>query len=411
VREWRHWDIDPNPRIRYKREEEYAEHFLHLLRESVKARLRSPTRVGISLSGGYDSSSIAALAALELAPERLLSFSWIFDELTECDERPAIHAMVEHFNLEPTYIPADGLWPLRDWETWPHNPNMPEGNAFRLMKLRLEEAAAASSARVLLHGSFGNEMFMPGAYWLADWLSEGRILMACTRLVAHLYRRGWSWYARVGLFRVAAWLLDTIPGGRTIRPRKALKPPTWLLPSAWERLQKNMNNDDWLSSAVRSRKQDAHRNLLDSIDAHGYGLRPQLFDHQQLEVRSPYYNQNLIAFILAIPGYVIYDGIQYKHLLYRAMKEIWPETVRQQPSTGLLVTLYKRGYERETTIRLWLLSDPKARWCQYVQPEFVLGGLDTTYGIKSVIPWRCLALEIWQRHRQRGTVRKPLVTV
>lgn len=396
VREWRHWDIDPNPRIRYKREEEYAEHFLHLLHESVKARLRSPTRVGISLSGGYDSSSIAALAALELAPERLLSFSWIFDELTECDERPAIHAMVEHFNLEPTYIPADGLWPLRDWETWPHNPNMPEGNSFRLMKLRLEEAAAASGARVLLNGDFGNDVFSPGIYWLADWLSEGLILKAGSRFVQYLQQRGWSRFARFSLFRVAAGLLDTLPGGRLIRPHKPLQPPIWLLSNVQERLRQDMLGDDWPLTVAQSRKPDVLRSLLGSLDAHGYGARSQLYRKKNLEIRSPYYDRNLIAFIVAIPGYVLYDGKRFKSLVYHAMDGIWPELIRETPSIGLLNTLYQRGYEQESATRLLVLNNPNVRWKRYVLPDFVLGELFTSYGIKSVIPWRCLAAEKWQ---------------
>jgi asparagine synthase (glutamine-hydrolysing) len=56
-RTWRYWDVDGGRRIRYRREEEYAEHFLELFRESVRARLRSVRPVGLLLSGGVDSGA------------------------------------------------------------------------------------------------------------------------------------------------------------------------------------------------------------------------------------------------------------------------------------------------------------------------------------------------------------------
>ncbi len=104
VRQWQHWQVDPEQRLHYRRDDEYAEHFRDLLTESVRCRLRATTPVGVSLSGGYDSSSVAALAAKELATQpgavRLKSFTWLFDELPECDERKYAQAVVDHCGLE-----------------------------------------------------------------------------------------------------------------------------------------------------------------------------------------------------------------------------------------------------------------------------------------------------------------------
>ncbi len=57
----RYWEPSIDGRIRYRREEEYVEHFQALLREAVADRMRTD-RMGIFLSGGLDSSSIAATA-------------------------------------------------------------------------------------------------------------------------------------------------------------------------------------------------------------------------------------------------------------------------------------------------------------------------------------------------------------
>ena len=52
TRKCQYWDIDPEKKIRYRTNEEYAEHFLSLFKDSVKACLRSYGRVGATLSGG-----------------------------------------------------------------------------------------------------------------------------------------------------------------------------------------------------------------------------------------------------------------------------------------------------------------------------------------------------------------------
>ena len=61
IRTRRYWTAPTDGRIRYKRPDEYVEHFQSLMEAAVAERLRTK-RVGILLSGGLDSSAIAATA-------------------------------------------------------------------------------------------------------------------------------------------------------------------------------------------------------------------------------------------------------------------------------------------------------------------------------------------------------------
>lgn len=62
TRTFRYWTFSPSHRIRYKRDEEYEEHFRHVFRGAVRRRLRANSPILAELSGGLDSSSIVCMA-------------------------------------------------------------------------------------------------------------------------------------------------------------------------------------------------------------------------------------------------------------------------------------------------------------------------------------------------------------
>ena len=59
-------DVKP---LKLKNHDEYVKRFLEIFEEAVKCRLRTVGQVGIMVSGGLDSGSIAAIASKELKKE------------------------------------------------------------------------------------------------------------------------------------------------------------------------------------------------------------------------------------------------------------------------------------------------------------------------------------------------------
>ena len=92
-RTWRYWAIDPGYEIRYTEEGQYAEHFAEIFKEAVRCRLRSSKPVGIFLSGGMDSGSVASTAGWLLRKQEppdnpgFRAYCWAFEQLTQADER------------------------------------------------------------------------------------------------------------------------------------------------------------------------------------------------------------------------------------------------------------------------------------------------------------------------------------
>ncbi|MCP4666956.1 MAG: asparagine synthase (glutamine-hydrolyzing), partial [Deltaproteobacteria bacterium] len=78
----KYWDfvLDPFERIPKNPEEEWGETVRALLSQAVKRRLMSDVPLGVFLSGGMDSSSVAACAAALVGSERIKTFSIGFEE-------------------------------------------------------------------------------------------------------------------------------------------------------------------------------------------------------------------------------------------------------------------------------------------------------------------------------------------
>jgi asparagine synthase (glutamine-hydrolysing) len=90
VRSQRYWTLPINEPIRYKKAADYVEHFQEIMGLAVGDRLRQE-RVAILMSGGLDSTSIAA-TALELKsrqsiPLDLQAFCVVYDRLIPDTER------------------------------------------------------------------------------------------------------------------------------------------------------------------------------------------------------------------------------------------------------------------------------------------------------------------------------------
>jgi asparagine synthase (glutamine-hydrolysing) len=111
--------------IRYSRDEDYASHFRELLQQAVTDRLRDAgSFVAVAMSGGLDSTSVAALARRASIPGR--AYTFVFDRFAECDERTYSQAMTEELGLEVEPVEAERIWSLESQEmAVPFSPDTP----------------------------------------------------------------------------------------------------------------------------------------------------------------------------------------------------------------------------------------------------------------------------------------------
>ncbi len=396
-----YWEPNPDPPP-LRSDGEYAERLLDLLTESVRCRLRTVGTPAVQMSGGMDSTPVAALAARELAARGvsapLRTISYVFDELASCDERQYINSMTEQYGTEAIHLPGDDAWPLSGWPDWPFNPNAPEITPFFRLQERVWDAARERGTRVVLTGLYGDDLYTGREQWLADLLREHRYAEAWQDLYFHLRREP---LAEILRSRTVAYLggqaLDRIPGARRLRPVRA-PAAAWLTHGAAGALPGAGPCPPGQALSGRSTKL---RTLFGSDNGRWDSRAEHHASQAGVDLRHPYRDRRLLEFGLTLPARLCYRRGYYKPVMRAAMTGILPETVRMRPLATSHLPLFKRGlFEKEAGVIRELLGNPAAACRRFVAGDWLEDHLPknaspATDGPEQVVLWRCISYELW----------------
>lgn len=406
VRKRRYWDVDPAARIRYRDDREYAEHFLELLTAATRCRMRSIGPVGLSLSGGLDSTLLAAVAArllpeTGLAQTRLRSFSYVFDELKACDEREYIRPVVERLALDATFLRGDDKWPLKDLAQWPVERDSIWADAYALLPAAVAAAARDAGCRVLLDGHFGDILFLGGSYWAAGLVSDGRWKDLGRALREHgrairwrsdLVEHGLRQLVPVRFKRVLHRLKRTPPAQRSASLHPAMAERVRLRARLAEdpRARRFAAPGQWVRLTA----------LTDSSWAEGSGEARRYYNRHQLEVESPYYDRRLVEYAMALPADQLGRPWRNRWMQRNAMTGLLPAAVHERTAKTDFDVLMTRGlFEREAETVRNILARARSVHRRYVRREWLERALgDKRFAAENSYQlWLIVSLELWLR--------------
>ncbi len=304
------------------------------LQRSVGRRL-SPESNGVILSGGVDSSIVAACADRALPPgARLRTYSAVFPG-AEFDESDKILELTGALGLDPATYKLEPQGALRLALEHTRRWQLPLTGAGALIDAAIVREAAGDGAEVLLDGQTGDETLGFAPYLVADRLRQGRLLAALelTRrwpLGTPPTRKQRLWILRnLGLKGAAPYGL-----GQRVRARRdGAGGPEWLLPAQRKRFAALDDRWEWKLAASGPRW---WRHLADSlIRAPHRELRVDYLRHRAAGAgvinESPLYDFDLIDFCLRLPPEHAFDWRMDRPLAREAMRGILPERVRIQP--------------------------------------------------------------------------------
>lgn len=324
-----YWHFDPNKKVRYSTDSEYAEHFRTVFAQSVRRRLRSDRPVIAELSGGMDSSSIVCMADLIISQgdsptPQLHTVSYYDDSEPNWNERPYFSLVEEQrgrcgFHIEVSSSEECDLT-FSGGRAVPV-PGLLGGS--EQARRKLSNCLAQQGNRVLLSGIGGDEVAggVPTATQeLADLLSRWE----CSELAHKL--KLWALAQRRPWFHLFGETVRMFFPASLVGVAQLKRPAAWLHSDFAHRHRSAASGYE-----VRWKILGALPSFQDNV-ATIEALRRQLTcDHPSAEPlyeeRYPFLDRDLLDFLFAIPRDQLVRPGQRRSLMRRALAGIVPDAL------------------------------------------------------------------------------------
>ena len=335
----RHWDFDPEKRVRYATDVEYEEHFRSAFTVSVERCLRSDSPIPAELSGGMDSSCIVCMADSILAKKtgctsRLDTLSYYNDSETNWNERPYFTIVENKRGRRGCHIDVsfeESLQLEYAGDTFAATPGSPNGRSTKAQQ-QFSECLCSRRNRVVLSGTGGDEIVggVPTPIpELMDLLARGHF-----RSLAHQLSL-WALHSREPWFHLLFEATREFLPPILVGVPKRLRPVAWLHPEFVKRHGAALSG---YSTRVKLfGPAPSFQDCLSTLDA----LRRQLACTPRpcsppYEKRFPYLDRDLLEFLYAIPREQIVRPGRRRSLMRRAMLGIVPDEILNRKRKGFV---------------------------------------------------------------------------
>ncbi len=333
----KYYELPYEPRVMNITEEEAAEHATELLEQSISLQLQADVPVGISLSGGLDSSAIASLACRsKTAPSHLmaLTISWpdTAPEEVSCSQELCRRLGLQQEIIQPSKGNFETDLPLLAWMS-----DEPIADPATYSQYRVAQSAG-QWVKVLLGGAGGDELF--GGYGSYVLSSKKALFASLPPVIQRAAQRAF----------VASWLDEESADALV-----AYKDSRFLWHS---KVSKNLGiaDEDLLKRALPDSRPafDNFRQLFKSFGNYDAANQQMLVDLRSylpeqvlpmmdratmaasVEGRVPFLDVPLVEFCYSLPGSLkLGRPAVQKRLLKRALANFVPKEVVKRKKSGM----------------------------------------------------------------------------
>lgn len=398
VSEW--WDVPPRPEG--MDEGTAATRLRALLEDSTRLRLIADVPLGVFLSGGIDSSTIAGLMAT-VGGERVKTFTVGFDE-SSFSELEYARAVAEKWSTdhhEITFSAKDVIDNITRmvWhadEPLIHSTGIAQYLISKVAKRDVTVALCGQGGDELfagyeiLHGLKGSarDPYSSGRWFIENWVSRGiNLLPLKMRTRSQLLHK----IAPADL----SYVIETSAIKEGVRDRL-------YAPAVKTGIEGVRGDEEVLAYFAAAAKADPLNRVLYVMQkTFLVGLlvtQDKMSMAASVECRVPLLDYRVVEFAATVPPeYKIRDG-EKKYLLRKAVRDLLPEKVLKRPKMGFSAPErdWFRGELRQVTESLLTSSDSASR--KYLAPDYVKRKLAQHARVdNSYLLWSLLTFELWHR--------------
>ncbi|WP_298470079.1 asparagine synthase-related protein [uncultured Erythrobacter sp.] len=338
LRIWKYGDLAPQPLLKLPNDGAYAEAFLDVFTDAVRARLRSPDPVGSMLSGGMDSGSVTAVASQLLKQSGqppLETFSAIGTD-EDCRETRTIKAAQIIDHIDPQSVSLADMDAYReDLQRLVRDCIEPfDGHMTLLFAVYL--AASREGRKVVLDGVGGDTTL--GTQNLIAWhLRRGHFIQAWKEATGE--ERFWE-------HPDPAWKTLLRGAGQTFVPKSLREARRALMRrrgNAAAHVTSLLDPDFAARIGIEERKQrnaahvtmptgdgqaDRARRMLHPYVTVARERYDRVASAMAIEPRDPFLDRRVMEFCLSLPADQLQKGGWPKTILRRSMEGCLPDSVR-----------------------------------------------------------------------------------
>jgi asparagine synthase (glutamine-hydrolysing) len=323
----RYWTLPVDEPIYYRRRDDYVDCFRELLQAAVDDRLRT-RRVGVLMSGGLDSTTLACLASTRLRENSCQGSLRAFTTVRDAHDGEFLYASLVAAELG---MPIE----FRHWNPESVDSEWYEGGFHTPEPIPYPTSLAADWAYFQLMASHSRVQFYgegPDNALRCEWRSHLSFLARRRHFGRILYD---LYFETIRNRRLP---IPAIPWISKIRARWEKREPCffdWFNPALERRLELRSR---WKQLQVRQSsphptRPEAYRSMNSPLWQSLFeGFEPP-YTASLLEVRHPYVDLRVMRFMLAVP---VLPWCRSKYLLRRAMRGLLPDPVLARPKSPVL---------------------------------------------------------------------------
>jgi asparagine synthase (glutamine-hydrolysing) len=335
----RYWQPDASVRLNLGSDEEYVEAFREGLGDAVGNCLRSTTPIAVMMSGGIDSTSIAAVAvrrARRSGGPAVRTHSVARDESDANFESRCIRRMAKHLDCESTIVNISQVGAL-DSEI--RRAGLHSSNFFDcLMTVAdLLYRAQKDACRVVLDGVDGDLVLSLGSAHVAQLIGRGRRLQAFGEVWAHSRRRAsasFPWSGLAGATR-RVMVPDRIRAvWRRFRPRRpgsrpsmsSIVNPDLAQRVGFEERIAYLDSLPWFEATGDARRDQANTLTHPYVEA-ALERYDRVGARHGVEPRHPLLTLRFVELCLSLPWHLKMRDGWTKYILRRSSEGMVPDDV------------------------------------------------------------------------------------
>lgn len=383
-----YWSLPAGNEVRFTKNSDYVERFDELFSQAVTDRMDAD-QVAMELSGGMDSTAIAAVASAEarFSGRSLQAYTITCDDIFPSDDETIFTKMVaSHLSLPLHCDPVENYGLFERFDSAKLATAQPVGNPSLAQRHDIFDRIGQGGGRVLLSGQGGDAVLGNSNGYNAQLLRQRHYCRLATEMLAHFRHTGTL--AGMGL-------RSALMPSRRVHPWKPAF-PTWL-------------NEDFVSRMALRARWDHFWQLLhtagsDSVLQLRLPWGSRNFESKEalplpVVVRYPFYDIRLVNFLLGAPTYVKTD----KWLLRQSMGLRLPLPVLRRPKTSLVGDLVRSKLATGMTAKSF--DDFQApQSSNFIDGDLYLRGYNNfVNGLGSDTTWNSaflvypMAFDIWLR--------------